>query len=294
MTMTVKELQEMHTAQPTPETPAHKLMAALDTAIASREADKARYYTHIGGSILSEECEARAAYTYRWALPPEQHEPRILRIFQLGKEMEQSILHWLIEARGVRLSEDTLSDTQEVVNGLWGHLKCHLDGIAEMDNVRYVLELKTHNDSQYKLLTAKGVQVSHPKHYQQCQTYMHFSGIHKCLYIAYNKNDSRMHVEEIVYDKEMGQEMETRAMRLLEGGPYTRTEERWQCNKFGGCPFKDICRGGRTELMARNCRTCAYAAPLKRGGQWACTKTNEILSVEDQERGCNEHQLTNI
>lgn len=295
MAITLRDLEEIISPTPKePETPSEKITALIDGVLTARESGKKSYYTYIGGSLLSEECEAKAAYMYRWALPPQQYEPRILRIFQLGKEMEISILKWLSEARGMRLSEDTMSDTQEVVDGHYGHVKCHLDGIAEMDGTRYVLELKTHNDAQFRALSTRGVKVSHLKHYQQCQTYMHFSGVHQCLYIAYNKNDSRVYVEELAYDPETGAAMDERVNRLLGDGPYTRIEERWQCMKFGGCPFYNICKKGCADLMARNCRTCAHSATLKEGGKWWCTKKEMVLSGADQERGCDEYSRKNI
>lgn len=245
-----------------------------------------RYYTHLGGTLLSDECMRRSAYRFRWAAPIEYHNEKTLRIFELGKAIEGIVLKWLADASGIELTENSLSDSQEQIKALHGHFTGHLDGILKIDGKPYIIEIKSHNDASFQTLLKNNVEESHLSHYLQCQTYMHFSDIKDCLYIAYNKNNSDIHMAHIPYNADIGSDLEKRAMSILFGEESYPRIAMYKCKKFGGCAYFNICHSHG--LLLKNCRTCVSLEPADEG-QWCCTKKDKAISLDEQERGCREY-----
>lgn len=248
-------------------------------------ADVERYHNHIGGSLISDECTRRAAFNFRWARPPEEHDEKTRRIFQLGKTIEILLLNNLKKSF-INISKDSLSESQETVESLYGHFQGHLDGIAEIDNKKYILELKTHNAASFEQVTKKGVKEAFFSYYIQCQTYMHFSSIKECIYIGYNKNNCDLFIDILQYDQNIGNDIEEKATQLLLGIENFPKVEMYKCKKYGGCPFFENCHNNAP--ISKNCRTCISLEPIK-NGNWFCLKNEKIIPLKDQEKGCEKY-----
>ena len=65
----------------------------------------------------------------------------------------------------------------------------------------HVLEIKTHNKSNFNAVQKHGVAKSKPTHYAQVQITMKLQNINQCLYLAVCKDDERMYCEIIEADQ---------------------------------------------------------------------------------------------
>ena len=114
--------------------------------------------------------------------------------------------------------------------------------------------------------------------------------LERALYVAENKNDSAVYTEWVHFDKERFAQLLDRAQRLIEA-----TTPPWRIStdpEFFECKYCSMwkhCHGG---LAAEaNCRTCCHSSPVENAA-WHCKPHNKVLSVEDQNKGCNIHLMT--
>ena len=249
---------------------------------------------HLGASMLGHKCERYLWLSFRWAFR-EQVPGRIRRLFRRGHNEEASII------ADLRAIGCDVRDGQPDGSGQWRvklapHVGGSLDaiiesGVPEAKKSRHVAEFKTHSLKSFDDLVAKGVAKSKPLHHAQMQAYMHGTGIERALYVAVCKDDDRLHVERIEYDKAF-------ALKAIERGARIALTERmppgisqdpsWYECKF--CPARDLCHGSKTTTEV-NCRTCANSTPSD-DGQWRCARwDNEPIPPDAQRAGCSAHVL---
>ena len=89
-------------------------------------------------------------------------------------------------------------------------------GLPDAPQTWHVIEMKTHGKKSFDELTAKGVQTAKPEHYAQMQCYMAWSGMTRALYMAVCKDDDRMHLERIDYDREAADRLFVKAQRIID------------------------------------------------------------------------------
>ncbi len=249
---------------------------------------------HFGASMLGHKCERYLWLNFRWAFR-EQVPGRIRRLFRRGHNEEASII------ADLRAIGCDVRDRQPDGSGQWRvvlapHVGGSLDaiiesGVPEAKKSRHVAEFKTHSLKSFDDLVAKGVAKSKPLHHVQMQAYMHGTGIERALYVAVCKDDDRLHVERIEYDKAF-------ALKAIERGARIALTERmppgisqdpsWYECKF--CPARDLCHGSKTTTEI-NCRTCANSTPSD-DGQWQCARwDDEPIPPDAQRAGCSAHVL---
>jgi len=247
---------------------------------------------HLGASILGHKCERYLWLGFRWAFR-EQVPGRIRRLFRRGHNEESMIVSDL-RAIGcdVRDLQSDGSSQWRVI--LAPHVGGSLDaiiesGVPEAPKARHVAEFKTHSLKSFGDLVAKGVAKAKPLHYVQMQSYMHGTGIERALYVAVCKDDDRLHIERVHYDKDIAKKHIERGARIVLAErmpPGISQDPSWYDCKF--CPARDICHGNRTTKEI-NCRTCAHSTPGS-DGQWRCARwDNEPIPPEAQRDGCTSH-----
>lgn len=170
------------------------LIKRIDDAIIKRVGDKpARQY--MGASGLGEACDRKLWYSYK--MPKPVDDPRILRIFDLGHQLEEYMISLLKEA-GYEMW--LLDENQEQFGFTDGPIAGHVDGIVMLNETPALLEFKTYNSTRFTTLKKDGVKSSDPKYETQVQVYMNKLGLGKCLFFALCKNDCEIYTEIIEYD----------------------------------------------------------------------------------------------
>jgi hypothetical protein len=140
-------------------------------------------------------------------------------------------------------------------------------------------------------LEKDGVAKAKPEHWVQMQVYMAGAGLDRALYIGVNKNDDRLHIERIHYDKDAAEAAIDRGRRISEADrmpePVAGAGPAWYQCKF--CPAYNFCH--QTKLTREvNCRTCAHST-ARPDGYWHCGVYDDVIPVPAQRRGCTSHVL---
>lgn len=262
-------------------------LAAIDAATLRGADDGLR--PHLGASLIGRSCERQLWYTFRWAKIA-SHEPRILRLFQRG-HLEEANLSDMLRAAGVTVHQVEQSTGKQFRFGN-GHFSGSMDGacigLPDAPKTWHVLEFKTHGKKSFDTLQAQGVKKAKPEHWAQMQCYMAWTGMERALYMAVCKDDDRLHLERIEYNKEAADQFFERAERIINAAepPQRIGDASWFECKW--CDYKDICHG--TEAPAVNCRTCAHSTP-EASGTWSCSRHKQDgIPVQFQKQGCDAHR----
>jgi hypothetical protein len=242
-------------------------------------------------SQIGQPCHRRLWFALHWVGEPETLAARIKRIFNTGTLAEEFMVRDL-ERIGIIVTE-----RQEELWGFMNHSHGFTDGrcehVPEAPKTTHLLEMKTHNDKSFKALTRDGVKKSKPVHYAQCQRYMGGLGLKRCLYMAYNKNDSDYWIERIRFDKSFFDDLlrKERDIILSPEAPRRLYERGWHECKW--CPFEGHCY--EDAAVSQNCRTCQYS-DLATEGKWVCERYEgaPAIPIETQEVGCQEYRMMKI
>lgn len=273
---------------------ADRTLAAVEQAVAA-QADTG-FRPHLGASIIGRPCERALWYAFRWAKPA-SFEPRTLRLFRRGQN-EEAVFVALLTAAGLRVEAvDPATGKQFQFAAHGGHFGGSMDAAAvnvpEAPAAWHVVEFKTHSARSFNDLSAKGVKESKPEHYAQMQCYMAWSGMDRALYCAVCKDDDRLHLERIDFDKAEAARLMEKAARIVftdrppEG---VSADPAYYLCKM--CDYSDICHG--TAVPAPTCRSCAHATPEQRG-TWSCARHgNNDIPTEFQAEGCEQHRFLPI
>ena len=238
---------------------------------------------HLGGSLLGHHCERCLWLSFRWAVR-ENFEGRMLRLFRRGHKEEDVIIS---DLRSIGIH---VADTQRRVI-LGCHVSGSLDGVARRgvpgdEKSEYLLEFKTHGLKSFDYLEKHGVEKAKPMHYVQMQAYMHGTNIHKALYVAVCKNDDRLHMEVVYYDKEVAEKYIARGHKIALAErlpPPISTDPSWFQCKF--CAAHSFCHKAEPVQHA-SCRTCAHVTPTQEG-RFHCGVYDDHIPEEYQLKGCD-------
>ena len=224
---------------------------------------------HLGGSQIGNPCARSLWYQFRHA-STQSFEGRMLRLFETGDREEGRIVANL-RAIGVEVWEvDPETGKQINYTACGGHFGLSLDGIGigfPESEQPHTLEFKTMNDKSFAQTKNKGVRISKPIYWAQCQVGMHLAKIDRCFFFAVNKNNDEIYAERIRRDRAEGAALISKAeMIVFDEKPPTRIAD--DPSKFACrfCNYIPICHGG--ELPEVNDRTDAHSTP-ERDGTWS-------------------------
>lgn len=263
-----------------------RLSETIDRLMEEERKDEPRAY--LGISSIGEPCDRKLWLDFRWARRG-AFSGRILRLFERGKLEELTLTAYLSMA-GLEL-EHILDDQLECDFG--AHVKGHPDGIVrsgvpEAAKTVHVLEMKTHNRDSFNELAKKGVREAKPMHWAQMQCEMLGASmtlgekVERALYVAVCKDDDRLHIERVRFEKEA-------AERLIQKGKRIATEDRvpprvsdrpewYQCRM---CPFHPFCH--EKAVPDVNCRTCGFFTS-RNDGTCFCEQWRSVIPVEQQRK----------
>ncbi len=266
-------------------------LAAIDAACVRHADDGLR--PHLGASLIGRECERQLWYVFRWAKLP-RHDARMVRLFQRGQR-EEDVLVGLLRAAGVQVvTIDPDTGRQYSFAACGGHFGGSMDGAAtdipDAPKTWHVLEFKTHSKKSFDELTKIGVAKAKPEHFAQMTCYMGWTGMKRALYVAVCKDDDRLHLERVDFDRDLFDRLILKAARIIEAieppPRYSEDPAHFVC-KF--CDYRDLCHG--TSAPLPTCRTCSHSTP-ERNGTWTCARhQGRVLSVTEQKIGCQAHRI---
>lgn len=232
--------------------------------------------SHLGASLIGHDCSRYLWSHFRW-LKNERFSAPMLRLFNDGKMFEAQAVEYLA-AVGVTdyksfafLTENQHRFSSDLTHGHFGGSS---DGIGSYRGLPIVVEIKTHNEKSFNKLLDKGVHLTKPMHYAQMCSYGKQWSIKHGLYVAYCKNDSRIHVDLALLDWKLAEDYEKRARDVVfSQQPLERVAlqpTHWQCKL---CVFQGICF--YSEPPSVNCRSCRHASAIE-NAQWKCARYGTI------------------
>ena len=270
---------------------------------AYRESDGG-FRTHLGISLIGDECAAKIFYGWRWATKP-RFSGQTLRLFNRG-HLEEGRFVALILTAGMQIVQQDSSGGQYRVSYLNGHFGSAIDGVIigcpdmPQPETPILTEMKTHNDASFKKLKADGVKESKWEHFVQMQEYMLYYKLPAALYIAVNKNTDEIWAEIVPFESEVAERYKDRGhiIVLADAPPAKMSRDKtfWKCK---WCDHRPVCHLG--EMPEVNCRTCKHSG-AQEDGTWRCglqvaaaasyiTDGSEgILSKEQQLAGCDKYE----
>ena len=280
-------------------------------------ADEEPFRSHMGASLLGQECGRAIWYSFRWATKGD-HSGRILRLFNRGHLEEGRFIAALLTI-GCQVIQQDANGKQFRISFGDGHGGGSGDGVIigcpdlQADTAA-LAEFKTHGDSSFIELAGplkewrlhvedpiknpflgKGVREAKFEHYVQMQLYMRKMGLAIAIYIACNKNTDDLYAEIVTLDTIIADQFFERGEKLV---PMETPPEK--INKSAGfykcrfCDHRPVCH--LKQAPAVNCRTCQHIQ--QRGnGEWHCTcPFNDIrlLSKEQQFAGCADYEKSKV
>jgi hypothetical protein len=292
-----------------------KTLAAIDAAIEADQGNSFRYWqkqvlphindayrqdnetdkfrTHLGASILGDECARKVWYSFRWATN-KKFPGRMLRLFNRGHLEEARFIAMLLMI-GCKVYQQNADGSQFKISRAGGHFGGSGDGVViDIPDLQpgqpCLIESKTHGEKSFVLLKKDGVRESKFDHYVQMQLYMGEMGLAVALYMAVNKNTDELHLELVYFNKEIFEQfihLGDRLPFLKEAPPRISNSSGWY--KCVICDHRRVCHGLGTAPEI-NCRTCKFVEP-KEDGTWACRKHGNFLSKEEQLAACNDYTV---
>lgn len=261
---------------------------------AYEEANK--HYDSLGISVgeIATECDRALWYNLRWASHPEHLDGRKIRLFDTGNREEDRLVEDL-ERIGVEVwgQQDRIRLVSGFVRG-----KCDGKGlnIPEAPKTEHLLEFKSTNAKGMKELQkndprkgGKGIRLSKPLHFGQCQIGCHAFGLTRALYLSACKDTDTLYAERIEYDAEWCIRQLARAERIINSTmpPAGISED----PAFFGCMFckhNGVCHDNAWPRVT--CRSCLHATPEMTGdAHWSCSRWSKPLSLNEQKDACPAH-----
>jgi YqaJ-like viral recombinase domain len=183
----------------------NKLTKLIEKSL-ERTQDEPRNY--IGASSIGSDCLRQIWYQFK-GVEAESVPVKFIKIWAVGKHLEQLVVDWLTNA-GVTIERNDTTYQSKNVPEFQGHF----DGIITSCKNRAILEIKTAKDASFKIFEKKGLKVWNPQYYAQVQSYMGMSGIGSTYILVLNKDNSDSCDELVSFDEEFYQKLEDKALMI--------------------------------------------------------------------------------
>lgn len=251
-------------------------------------AEDGGFRSHLGASQIGRKCKREVWLMWRWAFK-KQFKPRMLRLVNRG-HLEEARFLALLEMIDVHIHMPE-GGGQDRISDHGGHYGSALDatlyGIPDAPGEWVLGEFKTHNTKSFCKLAVEGVKSAKPEHYDQMQSCMGRRGIHKCIYIAVNKNDDDLFCEMVEYDHTHEAAVRDTAADIItrRTAPPRISDDpsNFDCTY---CDAQHRCHFPHESEPFKHCRTCKHSVADIPSGTWGCELHNIELSKEMQLAGC--------
>ncbi|MDO3431156.1 oxidoreductase [Rhizobium sp. CBN3] len=232
-------------------------------------------------------CDRQLWYSFRWCTPLEKHSGRQLRLFATGNFEEDRLVEDL-----QRIGVDVYGQ-QDKIRLVGSHVRGKCDGkamgVPEAPKTEHLLEFKSSNAKNMKLIVKDGCKVAKPLHYGQCQLGMHAFSLSRCLYLVSCKDDDTLYAERIEYDLEWTLRLLARLERIINSSePPARISDKPDWFECTFCKHKPICKDAAWPRVT--CRSCLHSTPEMGGdGHWSCARWAKPISFDEQKEACPTH-----
>lgn len=226
----------------------------------------------LGAASIGKKCLRASWLGFRWAWSS-KFDGRLLRLFGYGHRGEDHMIAELRKAGCEVWDRDPDNPKKQIsLEAFGGHFVCKPDGVikglAEAPKTPHALEIKGMNDKNFKKWKAKGVAISHPHYYPQCQIEMHLLNLDRCYFFVENKNTSELWAERLEYNKAEAIKLMSRAeTAIFSPKPPARISEDPSSFDCKICDLFAVCQG--CKIPEVTCRSCVHATPERKGG-WSC------------------------
>ena len=252
---------------------------------------------YLGASILGDDARVNwLRFRMSW---PEEFPGRMLRLFDLGRVIEDDVISSLKAVEGVEVNAFNPETGQQWrVKDFGGHLSGSCDGFIRgfpgTPPEPGVLEVKSMNARRFKDWQANGMEKTNVKYWVQGQMYCRFFGRPYVLFVVYNKDTSELGAELAMASQSEGDAWTAHAQRII----FNHMElpaPGWQKREEQGCRLTMQGEAARIywgdQLPRPNCRNCRHSRPLPSGG-WACEMHGQTWDgLELYYGGCNYHNF---
>lgn len=161
---------------------------------------------YIGASSIGSHCLRQIWYQYK-GYKGTNVESRVRRTWAIGSHLEHLIIDWLKKS-GLVIETEWLDLVDEELDYFKGHVDSILmkNGKAEA-----IIEIKTAKNSSFNLFDSKGLRIWNKQYFDQIQSYMGMSGIHKAYILVLNKDNSELADECVLFDENVYFEIKQKA-----------------------------------------------------------------------------------
>jgi hypothetical protein len=281
--------------------------------------DNSGHRSHLGCSVLGNECGRAVWYDFRW-VTKSKFSGQMIRLFNRGHLEEGRFLSLLLMI-GCQIYQQDENGKQFRISYADGHAGGSGDGVAIgipdlAPGTAALCEFKTHNQKSFDELagsdwrkyieyvldpekapvtqfSGKGVREAKTQHYIQLQMYMRKMGLSVTLYAAVNKNTDEIYMELIPLNAEFADQCFDRGEKLVwMPEPPERISKSPGFYKCRWCDHKPVCHLNVPPDV--NCRTCRWSQPLPGGdGLWRCShpSVGKPINKEEQLAACPEYTL---
>lgn len=194
---------------------------------------------YLGGSIIGKECDRQLWYEYHQ--PSQNDNPRVERIFHLGHLLESYVIS-LLKHSGFTVYHESEENQFGFKDG---KIAGNIDGVIIVNDEPYLLEIKSASDKRFAEMVKVGVEQSDPVYYTQMQVYMKYMELNKALFVAINKNDCSLHIEEVGYNSIHADAKINRGKEIVE--MKNEPERKYKTKAFYRCKicsYKEKCWDG--------------------------------------------------
>lgn len=243
--------------------------------------------THLGASILGQDCSRAIWYGWRW-VKFEVFDGRMLRLFERGKNEEEKFIK-LLRGIGFQIWEvDPNTGKQFRIWGCNGHYGGSADSVGIMPylpDLPLLLEFKSYNLKRFDKLFNKGVILADPQYFDQmCQYGRHYN-FKYALFCAVCKNDDELYFEVVELDWKRSHELQNQADDIIKAKlPPAKIATQPSYYKCKMCVFNDVCWSNAP--IQKNCRSCQHASAVD-DAQWFCSRYGQNIPQEYIKQGCD-------
>lgn len=278
--------------------------------------DEERHRSHLGCSVLGQECGRAIWYDFRWATAS-NHSGQMVRLFNRG-HLEEGRFLALLLMLGCQVYQQDENGKQFRISYAAGHAGGSGDGVAVgipdlAPGTAALCEFKTYNQKYFTELAGenwrkyvenlvdpnrpevpfdgKGVREAKTQHYVQMNMYMRKMGLPVTLYCAANKNTDEIYAELVPLNAAFADQCFDRGEKLVYmPNPPGRISSSPGFYKCKWCDHKPVCH--LKQAPDRNCRTCEHSSPDTTGdkGTWTCA-LNGPIDKKVQLIGCSQYTL---
>ena len=239
----------------------------------------------IAVSEATNPCDRALFYALHWAATPRPFDGPGASRLKTGLWWEDRLIDDLAKI-GVMFDHH-----QERVTLASGFLRGKVDatatGLREAPQTEHLVECKSLKGEAFRAVVKHGVAKAEPKHWGQCQIYMHALGLTRAAYWCVNKDTDERHLERIEYDPVFALRVVTRIewIAALEEPPARLRDDpsAWECTF---CPARAICH--EKAFARRNCRTCAFSTLT--ADSLTCVRDGSTRKYAAQQEGCGRHR----